>query len=195
MDYSKGLSSEKELSQIEALAEEKIKSAQLKAWKAMRTPIDQEGERFLSLLADLEKGLGQNKDIDDIRREIAATPSSTKRHLASWAHKLLMKSSESSRSILDPLRKYYEELKRIHHHQFNVYTYNESSSSALKVSALAPRFEGRPLRLDGREVINRCFDNLLAKDPRLFILGEDVGQLGGVNLEFDGLSEKYGPLR
>ena len=45
------------------------------------------------------------------------------------------------------------------------------------------------------QVIQRIFDYHLGKDPRLFIIGEDVGKLGGVNLEFDGLLEKHGEHR
>ena len=41
----------------------------------------------------------------------------------------------------------------------------------------------------------RCFDANLARDPRIVILGEDVGQLGDVNLVYEGLQEKHGELR
>ena len=50
-------------------------------------------------------------------------------------------------------------------------------------------------KVDGRQVIQAFFDKTLADDPRVFIIGEDVGQLGGVNLEFEGLNEKHGELR
>jgi pyruvate/2-oxoglutarate/acetoin dehydrogenase E1 component len=49
--------------------------------------------------------------------------------------------------------------------------------------------------MNGSDVIRACFDHHLANDPRVFIIGEDVGQLGGVNLEFKDLQEKYGSLR
>ena len=39
------------------------------------------------------------------------------------------------------------------------------------------------------------FDALLAKDPRLFLFGEDVGKLGDVNQGVAGLQAKYGELR
>jgi pyruvate/2-oxoglutarate/acetoin dehydrogenase E1 component len=44
-------------------------------------------------------------------------------------------------------------------------------------------------------VLVRCFDELLARDPRVFIIGEDVGRLGDVNLAFEGLQAKHGDLR
>jgi pyruvate/2-oxoglutarate/acetoin dehydrogenase E1 component len=49
--------------------------------------------------------------------------------------------------------------------------------------------------VDGREIINAFFDNLLETDPRVFALGEDVGNIGDVNQGFAGLQEKYGELR
>ena len=44
-------------------------------------------------------------------------------------------------------------------------------------------------------MLNACFDAALARDPRIVILGEDVGELGDVNQGFAGLQEKYGALR
>jgi pyruvate/2-oxoglutarate/acetoin dehydrogenase E1 component len=47
----------------------------------------------------------------------------------------------------------------------------------------------------GYEVLNACFDKMLARNPRLIAFGEDVGQLGDVNQGFAGLQAKYGKYR
>ena len=49
--------------------------------------------------------------------------------------------------------------------------------------------------MDGRQVLLRNFDANFARDPRLFVVGEDVGKLGDVNLVFEGLQAKYGEWR
>lgn len=49
--------------------------------------------------------------------------------------------------------------------------------------------------VDGREVMQACFDSILSRDPRVFAIGEDVGRIGDVNQGFAGLQEKYGDLR
>ncbi len=51
------------------------------------------------------------------------------------------------------------------------------------------------MTVDGRVVLLRCFDDHLARDPRIVILGEDVGILGDVNLVYEGLQAKYGKDR
>src|SRR4029079_16694908 len=45
------------------------------------------------------------------------------------------------------------------------------------------------------QVLVRNFDANFARDPRIFVIGEDVGKLGDVNLVFEGLQAKYGDLR
>ncbi len=51
------------------------------------------------------------------------------------------------------------------------------------------------LYLEGREIIRKCFDNLLEKDPKIFFLGEDIGKIGGVNQGLANLQKKYGESR
>ena len=70
--------------------------------------------------------------------------------------------------------------------------YDEEFPPQLK--EVAPIFP-KSKSVDGRLVVRNYFDEVLQKHPNLFIIGEDVGKLGGVNLEFDGLQEKYGNLR
>jgi pyruvate/2-oxoglutarate/acetoin dehydrogenase E1 component len=49
--------------------------------------------------------------------------------------------------------------------------------------------------LRGYQVLNRYFDQLLARDSRVVAFGEDVGQIGDVNQGFAGLQDKYGKQR
>jgi 2-oxoisovalerate dehydrogenase E1 component beta subunit len=45
------------------------------------------------------------------------------------------------------------------------------------------------------DAVRMAMDEELARDPRVFITGEDVGQRGGVFRATQGLFEKYGPQR
>src|SRR5437016_13821332 len=45
------------------------------------------------------------------------------------------------------------------------------------------------------EAIREGMDEEMARDPAVFLMGEDVGQRGGVFLASDGLYKKYGELR
>jgi pyruvate/2-oxoglutarate/acetoin dehydrogenase E1 component len=49
--------------------------------------------------------------------------------------------------------------------------------------------------LDGREIVQACFDAAFNNDNRIVAFGEDVGKIGDVNQGFAGMQEKYGELR
>jgi pyruvate/2-oxoglutarate/acetoin dehydrogenase E1 component len=49
--------------------------------------------------------------------------------------------------------------------------------------------------LDGREILNACFDANFTRDKRVVAFGEDVGAIGDVNQGFAGLQHKYGQFR
>jgi pyruvate/2-oxoglutarate/acetoin dehydrogenase E1 component len=70
-----------------------------------------------------------------------------------------------------------------------------SDASPLRVTPVAPRYAPDAETVDGRVVLLRCFDAHLARDPRVVVLGEDVGILGDVNLVYEGLQAKYGATR
>ena len=79
--------------------------------------------------------------------------------------------------------------------RYRSYLYSRSPDSPLAVRPVAPEYSDRSETVDGRIVLLRNFDAQFARDRRLFVIGEDVGKLGDVNLVFEGLQAKYGELR
>jgi len=79
--------------------------------------------------------------------------------------------------------------------RYNSHVYSNSPESPLKVPATPAAYSDTSPTLDGRMVLLRNFDANFARDPRIFVVGEDVGRLGDVNLVFEGLQAKYGELR
>ncbi|MEO1655095.1 MAG: transketolase C-terminal domain-containing protein, partial [Bacteroidota bacterium] len=78
---------------------------------------------------------------------------------------------------------------------YNSHLYSESPESALRVPEIPPQYLENSPNVDGREVLQACFDHMLERDPRVFAIGEDVGKIGDVNQAFAGLQEKHGELR
>ena len=46
-----------------------------------------------------------------------------------------------------------------------------------------------------RDAIRQAMDEEMARDPNVFLMGEDIGAFGGAMLVTQGLLEKYGPER
>src|SRR5438552_11809259 len=94
-----------------------------------------------------------------------------------------------------PLAQFVETYRKQSDELFNSGLYSSSAASPLRVPQIAAAYPNDAATVDGRQVLVRCFDENLARDPRIVILGEDVGKLGDVNLVFEGLQAKHGADR
>jgi pyruvate/2-oxoglutarate/acetoin dehydrogenase E1 component len=78
---------------------------------------------------------------------------------------------------------------------FNTHLFAQGKGSALEVPIVPAHFSDNAEVLNGFQVLNRYFDQLLARDNRVVAFGEDVGKIGDVNQGFAGLQDKYGKER
>jgi pyruvate/2-oxoglutarate/acetoin dehydrogenase E1 component len=88
-----------------------------------------------------------------------------------------------------------EQQNELAEERFHSHLYSQSAESALQVPEVKPTYSDNAPNVNGFEIMNACFDAILARDPRVIAFGEDVGHLGDVNQGFAGLQQKYGPLR
>ena len=72
---------------------------------------------------------------------------------------------------------------------------SETDRSPLNVPHIPALYAEKPIQIPGNEIIQKCFDALMARDSRVFIICEYVGVLGDVNQNFKGLQEKFGEAR
>jgi pyruvate/2-oxoglutarate/acetoin dehydrogenase E1 component len=79
--------------------------------------------------------------------------------------------------------------------RYNTHLYSASSQNALQVEAVEAIYSNDSEIMNGFEIINRCFDDILEKHANVVAFGEDVGKIGDVNQGFAGLQEKYGEQR
>jgi pyruvate/2-oxoglutarate/acetoin dehydrogenase E1 component/TPP-dependent pyruvate/acetoin dehydrogenase alpha subunit len=121
---------------------------------------------------------------------------------------ILARIDSSSRRVVDDLLR---DLRIQNHSRFNSHLLSESKDSPLLKTSVAPTFSSTVSgasavsvalersddsdTVDGRVVLQKCFEHHLETNPRFFALGEDVGKLGDVNLVFEGLNAKFGDLR
>jgi pyruvate/2-oxoglutarate/acetoin dehydrogenase E1 component/TPP-dependent pyruvate/acetoin dehydrogenase alpha subunit len=79
--------------------------------------------------------------------------------------------------------------------RYSSHLYSQSPQSALNVPEVAPVYSENSPTLNGFEILNKAFDNILSNNYDVIAFGEDLGKIGGVNQGFAGLQKKYGDLR
>ena len=192
---NEGIGSVDELDSIEKEAKGTARAAKEAAWRSFNEEI-QKDQRELSLL--LERGEGEFPELVELV-EIRETMDKTLNPLRLDAFKaakkavrvMLGKESDLKNEIVAWIkRNTTENLDR-----FSSHLYSQSEWSALKVKHIKPVWSDSSPLVDGREVLQACFDAALKRDPRILAFGEDVGRIGDVNQGFAGLQQKHGELR
>ncbi len=108
-------------------------------------------------------------------------------------HQVLVPAGDHPASL--SLRAYYQELSRENNRLYNTHLYQEGRKKIENIEAVHARYaEDAPL-LNGYEILNKYFDELFARNPKVLAFGEDLGQIGDVNQGFAGLQLKYGKGR
>jgi pyruvate/2-oxoglutarate/acetoin dehydrogenase E1 component/TPP-dependent pyruvate/acetoin dehydrogenase alpha subunit len=189
-----GLAAEDELVEIDQRAKELVRESKSRAWDKYIGPIKQQ----VATAVELINGMTVN-DIDTFNRlkelssELEKQREPNRKDVLKTLGKVLMLAPFSPSA--EEIREFYNELKKDNEQLFNSYLYNQGSKSALKVEEEKVAIADDAAQVNGFEVLNKYFDQLLTSDPRVFAFGEDVGQIGDVNQAFSGLQEKYGVNR
>jgi len=185
-----GIASESQLEGWEAADKEAVEAARDLAWEAFQNPIRSERDRAVAILksVDMPEVAGLTSQLEDAGKVTRSLVMST---TARALHQL--------RGIESPARTelatFVEQYRRQNNERYNSHLYSRSDESPLKVPTVAAVYSEQSPMVDGRQVLVRNFDANFARDPRIFVIGEDVGRLGDVNLVFEGLQAKYGDLR
>lgn len=189
---SSAIISEEALAELESEAKKFVKTCLREAWGDLTTVIKAEKQQALALIDavadDVETvkkvSLILKSEIDPLRKEVIAAVRKTLR--LSRNHPSLKR---------DELLAWYKKELSVNQERYNSKLFSGTPKSPLKVAASVPVYGETRKMVDGRELLNACFDANFASNPRLVAFGEDLGNIGDVNQGFAGLQAKYGEIR
>ena len=181
-----GAATQEELDALRKEAKKDVRAQQKQAWAAYRAAIDEERLSAANLLAPLDgtraEALRNNGDAG--RAEVAQA---VRRTLADTA-------GETSPER-DALGRWLEAFDRDNDIRYSSTLYSDGADSALRVVPVPPNYDADPEQLDGRQILQRNFESMFRRDPRVLTFGEDTGGIGGVNQVMEGMQEKFGEVR
>lgn len=187
------LADEDEMDEIEAEAKKFVKESKESAWRSYITPIQNQVEKTIGLLA----AAGEKTNADKAKKladELLALREPVRKNVMKTLSTYIFH-ADTDREQIGELVAFYDELQQINKKLYNTHLYNEGPKSALKVHGVPAVLPDDAPAINGYEVLNKYFDELFAKNKRVVAFGEDVGYIGDVNQGFSGLQKKYGKLR
>lgn len=190
-----GYATAEELEAIEEEAKQVAKQARLKAWKAFQESMKADFDSALELLQQVARHHPKSAGLRAIREELRKEFSPIRRDAVSAIRKALRLLRTDSGTGKQRLSEWLERTNADNKERYNSHLYSESPDSPMLVNEVPAQFTDDSPMLDGYQILQRYFDNLFSRDPRVVALGEDVGLIGDVNQGFAGLQEKFGEIR
>jgi pyruvate/2-oxoglutarate/acetoin dehydrogenase E1 component/TPP-dependent pyruvate/acetoin dehydrogenase alpha subunit len=185
-----GIASESQIEGWEAADKEAVEAARDLAWEAFQTPIREERDRLVAILKRSD-----SSEVAELTDTLSEASKVTRSQVISSASRALNELRGTDSPQRSELARFLKQYQQENLERYNSHLYSRSKHSPLKVPVVPAEYSDKSPSVDGRQVLLRNFDANFARDPRLFVIGEDVGKLGDVNLVFEGLQAKYGDLR
>ncbi|HEY3085429.1 MAG TPA: thiamine pyrophosphate-dependent enzyme [Candidatus Dormibacteraeota bacterium] len=184
------VASESQLEGWEAADKEAVEAARDLAWEAFQSPVRAERDRAVAILRRVDM-----PEVAEITNALDEAHKITRSFVMASASRALFQLRGLDSPARTELAKFVEDYQRENVERYNSHLYSGSPDSPLNVPVVPPVYSDKSPTVDGRQVLVRNFDANFARDPRIFVIGEDVGKLGDVNLVFEGLQAKHGELR
>jgi len=183
---------EEDLQVIESTAKVLVREAQREAWNEFLADIKVEKDQALALIRSLPDNNPALKKITDT---LAGTPDAQRKELISAARKALRLTVANLTPERAQLLAWYEQEKASNEERYNSKLFTDGNETPDNIAVEPAAYADNSKMVDGRELLNACFDANFARDQRLVAFGEDLGAIGDVNQGFAGLQAKYGELR
>lgn len=189
------VASEEDLAAIEDEAKASAKSARKNAWNAFIEDIKIDQEKAVEIMEVLGQESEFGGTIIQIVSELKKTLNAIRLDTIKAVKKILRITRSEDTQARTALLAWLKASEDSNHTRFSSHVMSESADASLKTVEVKAEYSDSSPLVDGREVLQACFDAAMSRDPRVFAIGEDVGKIGDVNQAFAGLQDKYGNLR
>jgi 2-oxoisovalerate dehydrogenase E1 component len=186
---------QEEVDAIEQEAKRSAKESRDRAWKDFMGDVKKDQNVVTSILEKASGLTAESEEIQLILNELNSTINPTRMDTMKAARKGLRAMRLEDNEAKEELLNWLAFADADNFDRYSSHLYSQSALSALKVEHIPAQYTDSSPIVDGREVLQACFDAALERDPLVIAFGEDVGKIGDVNQGFAGLQAKYGELR
>lgn len=184
-----------EMDALEADAKKHVRNCQREAWSELEDEIKAEMAEAVELIDRIAQQSPQRDELLGLMSSLQTCVDPGRRDTIACIRKVLRLTVKENSDARQNLVNYLAAEKEKNTERFNSKLFTDTPKSPLYVPVVAPQYAEDAKLMDGREVLNACFDANFERDKSIVAFGEDVGAIGDVNQGFAGLQSKYTDLR
>jgi len=185
---SSNLATKEQLSDMEKEAKNFVKTSRDNAWKAFQNS----NTELKNTLIQIFETLPNEEHLAEIKSELSTILNPTYGELLGIIRKVLFSLGANTPAKILELK---DELSFKGKKEYNSNLYSEDQYAAIRQDVVPASYLDSSPFINGYQILNKYFDQLLASNPSVYAFGEDVGNIGDVNQGFAGLQKKYGKDR
>ncbi|SDD43142.1 Pyruvate/2-oxoglutarate/acetoin dehydrogenase complex, dehydrogenase (E1) component [Mucilaginibacter pineti] len=189
------ISTEVELNDLETEAKKYVRDCQREAAAEMAAVISTELDEAAKLIDQLAESVSLKDELLQISKALRGGYDSGRKDVFGAIRKTLRITAKEDSTERQTLVSWLNAEKIKNDERFNSKLFSDTPQSPLNVAVVPVTYSDDARLLDGREVLNACFDLNFERDKSIVAFGEDVGAIGDVNQGFAGLQNKFGDLR
>lgn len=192
---SSGISTSEELDELENLWKTQVLDAKKSAWDNYLADIKNDVNKSIEILSLVASYSKHESEIMSLVSELQSIKEPIRKDIGVIINKVLRLTLQENIPARENLIQFKKEFIEANFERYSSYLHSQSADSIKNASYIAPEFNDDSKWVDGREIVQACFDAALGRDARVIAFGEDLGKIGDVNQGFAGLQEKYGEHR
>ncbi len=189
------ITTEQELDKIEAEAKTHVRDCQREAWNELGAVIKAELDEAASLIDAVAQEATAQDEVEEVAQVLRECIDPGRKDIIGAIRKTLRLTIKQNFAVKQTLVNWLNNNNKLNHERYNTKLFTNSAHSPIKVPVNPAQFGADARLVDGREVLNACFDANFERDKTIVAFGEDLGNIGDVNQGFAGLQAKYGDLR
>jgi pyruvate/2-oxoglutarate/acetoin dehydrogenase E1 component/TPP-dependent pyruvate/acetoin dehydrogenase alpha subunit len=189
------IATEAEMDELETIAKKYVRDCQRQVWNELSDDIRSELNEAARLIEKLAEYVPAKDELNTIASALHGYVDPGRKDVFAAIRKALRFAVKDNVVQKQQLINWLAEENQKNIVRYDSKLFSGSPNSPLNAPAIAPVYEEDAKSIDGREVLNACFDANFERDKTIVAFGEDVGSIGDVNQGFAGLQNKYGDLR
>jgi pyruvate/2-oxoglutarate/acetoin dehydrogenase E1 component len=189
------IATEEEMDELEARAKKFVRECQRQAWNELGAEINKDIDQVAVLVEHLAQQSQNGDQLKEVISSMRATVDPGRKDAIAAGRKALRITVKEKLNARQDLIRWLDSEAEKNSERFNSKLFTGTLQSPLNVSVVKAEYGDDARLVDGREVLNACFDSNFERDKSIVAFGEDVGAIGDVNQGFAGLQHKYSDLR
>ncbi|MEO0334251.1 MAG: thiamine pyrophosphate-dependent enzyme, partial [Bacteroidota bacterium] len=153
-----GFASEERLDKIEDEAQRTARQARDAAWKAYRSELNTEISQVVELISAVAQASPHQKTIQQLAHELRKNNKAIRSDAVRLAKKILRLVRDEGHRARTALIQWLSSYDDDNEERFNSYLHSRTERSALRVQIVDPTYGEKSKLVDGRQVLNACFD-------------------------------------